>query len=113
MPARLFVHGELHRFRSGPIRRSRRAPGPEAAVEQDRFETIQGPIHFGFCACPAWNGSGRAPQGRSSATTTSGTSASASTLPVVSLQTLADDPTTGYGQESGTDTRKDNLTSAG
>lgn len=88
------------------------SPGPAPVVSVD-LDAIDSPIRSGSCSCPACSGSARKPLARGSATPISGGTSSASTMPLVSLQTLADYLTTGYWQEAGTYTRKYNLTSSG
>ncbi len=84
---------------------------PEESVDLDAIDSR---IQAAPCSCPACQGGGRFPPGRSSGATSSGAStSSASALPMVTLQTLADYLTTGYWQEAGTYSRKFNLTSSG
>lgn len=80
---------------------------PPASIDLDAMDAR---VHSGRCSCAACSVTGRSPSG---ATTVTTKTSSASAMPMVSLQTLADYLTTGYWQEDGTYTRKYNLTNAG
>lgn len=80
---------------------------PPASIDLDAMD---GRVRSGRCSCAACNFTDRSPAGAATVTTRT---SSASSMPMGSLQTLADYLTTGYWQEDGTFTRKYNLTNAG
>lgn len=76
------------------------------------LDAIPAPYHLDRCTCSACSGAGRQPQQDAGATTLPVASSSAPAA-AASLQTLATYLTTGYWQQSGSFTRRYNLSSSG